>query len=533
MKARVANWAALGLFLAVFLTVYSPVLHTDYAFLDDYHDLAGGPHGWSITKKMREGRPLYALATRLFLQSATHIEDLRYARFVGVVGIGLVAWLVFLILTRSGWSRFQAFCVGVIIGSSLPFQVCAAWASVALYPFAALVSGLAFLLGEGAFATHRRARQWLLAAGSVLVLLAALTLHQTAAMFFWVCAAIVVLKPDTPLGDMLRRLRLYLLIGMAGLLLGFGVYALAAVVYPGYPARTGLVQDIPAKVVWFCGKALPNALHFVLLSPGYWILSGQGSAPSPLHRSVDVGIAWAMAGLIPSGLLLYFRGTWRERCGKLGLAGALLPLSYAPNLVVAENWASYRSLLSLTALVIVYAFLALRGYALRWRHSKGESSYPVERKAKRCTLSPVWANAAAGGVASVCAMLATWQVQTSVVTPQVRELGFMGSQLMQGNLAQAGSIYVVRPRWQDTLAPPAHYEFGLPSSFPDWNPPAMVSLLLRELAPDSAHLPITSVAAEAPIKPPPGSLVVDMRLSRLSPAANGSATEAGPIPAGQ
>lgn len=123
MKARVANWAALGLFLAVFLTVYSPVLHTDYAFLDDYHDLAGGPHGWSITKKMREGRPLYALATRLFLQSATHIEDLRYARFVGVVGIGLVAWLVFLILTRSGWSRFQAFCVGVIIGSSLPFQV--------------------------------------------------------------------------------------------------------------------------------------------------------------------------------------------------------------------------------------------------------------------------------------------------------------------------------------------------------------------------------------------------------------------------
>ena len=67
MKARVANWAALGLFLAVFLTVYSPVLHTDYAFLDDYHDLAGGPHGWLITKKMREGRPLYALATRLFL----------------------------------------------------------------------------------------------------------------------------------------------------------------------------------------------------------------------------------------------------------------------------------------------------------------------------------------------------------------------------------------------------------------------------------------------------------------------------------
>ncbi len=551
MKVRLAGWAALGLFLAVFLTVYTPVLHTDYAFSDDYPDLAAGPQGGSIPKKIREGRPLYALATWLFLQSATTIEELRYARFGGVVGIGLMAWLVFLILVRAGWSRFQSFCVGVMIGTSLPFQVYAAWATAATFPFASTVSGLAFLLAEWALATSRRLRQGLLAAGSSLVLLAALTIYQPAAMFFWVCVAIVVLKPDTPPGAMIRRLRFYGLIGMAGLPLAFGVYELGAVVYPDHPARTGLVQDIPAKVVWFLGEVLPNALNFVLLSPGYLLLSGQGSVP--LHqsvdvsiaqavagliyyyssfiliRSVDVGIAWAVAGLTAGGLLLYFQGTWRERLWKLGLAGMLLPLSYAPNLVAAESWASYRSLSSLSSLVVVYTFLAWRGYASRCR------------QARRLTFSPVWANAAAGGLASACALLATWHVQTSFVVPQVRELEFMRSQLTQGNLAEARSIYVIRARWQDTLAPPVRYdEFGLPSSFPDWGALGMVSLLLRELAPDSAHLPVISVAADGRITPPPDSLVVDMRrmtmrreLSRLSPAAAGSATGAGPSGAGQ
>ena len=46
-----------------------------------------------------------ALALRGFLQVADGIEDLRYARLAGVLGIALVAWIVFRTLVRAGWNR--------------------------------------------------------------------------------------------------------------------------------------------------------------------------------------------------------------------------------------------------------------------------------------------------------------------------------------------------------------------------------------------------------------------------------------------
>ena len=79
-----------------------------------------------MAKKIGEGRPLLALGTWLFLHTATDIEDLRSLRFMGIVGIALLAWSVFHILVRTGWSRVQSFCVGVIMGTHLPVTVVAA-----------------------------------------------------------------------------------------------------------------------------------------------------------------------------------------------------------------------------------------------------------------------------------------------------------------------------------------------------------------------------------------------------------------------
>ena len=102
MKVQFTGWPVFGLFLAVFLTAYAPVLLTPYAFSDDYPNLAAGPQEAEIAEKIREGRPLLALGTRLFLHTATDIEDLRSLRFMGIVGIALLAWSVFHILVRTG-----------------------------------------------------------------------------------------------------------------------------------------------------------------------------------------------------------------------------------------------------------------------------------------------------------------------------------------------------------------------------------------------------------------------------------------------
>ena len=494
MKVQFTGWPVFGLFLAILLTAYAPVLLTPYAFSDDYPNLADGPQGAAITAMIREGRPLLALGTWLFLHTATDIEDLRSLRFMGIVGIALLVWSVFHILVRTGWGQVRSFFMAVILCTTLPFHVYAAWATVAFYPYAALISGLSFALAERSFDEQRRLPTWLLAAGASLLLLAALTIHQPAAMFFWVLTAVALLKPDTPLGEALRRFGWYGLIAAGGMLGGLGVVELGLALNPDIPARSGLVQDIPLKVVWFLFEALPNALHFALLSPS-WLFSGEGPTLSPFQRGLDILLAWGALGVIAGGLALYFQGTHTERLGKVGLAGAILLLSYTPNLVVAENWATYRTLSSLSSIVVLYTLCACHGYAqhLRW------------------PFAPGWAKAGMGSIALASVLSAMYHVQTYFVAPQVRELALMRSQLVQEDISRVRGIYVVCSTRQDTLAPLVRYgEFGFPSSAASWAPASMVFFLLREMTPDYTHLPVTVVAADDPIDPPPDSLIVDM-----------------------
>ena len=119
-----------------------------------------------------------------------------------------------------------------------------------------------------------------------------------------------------------------------------------------------------------------------------------------------------------------------------------------PNLVVAENWATYRTLSSLSSVVILYTLCACHGYAhsLRW------------------PFAPGWAQAVMGSIALACVLSAMYHVQTYFVAPQVRELALMRAQLAREELSQARGIYVVCSTWRDTLAPLVRYdEFGFPS----------------------------------------------------------------------
>lgn len=497
MRTPFTGWPALGLFLAVFLIAYAPVLLTPYAFYDDYADLAAALRGdlsLAINKKITEGRPLSALLTNS-LTMARDIGDLRYLRCVGVLGIALLAWSLFRLLTRTGWGHAQSFFVSVIMGTTLPFQVYAAWATAAVSPFAALASGLAFTLADRSFDEQDRLPKWLLGAGACLVLLIALTIYQPAAMFFWVFASVVLLKPDMPQCVMLRRFGWYCLIVMSGLLLGFVVYILGSHLYLDQLGRGGLVQDIPAKIFWFLFAPFRNALNFALLSPTHWLFSGGDPALSFFHKAGDVVVAWSVFSVIVGGLMLYWDGTLKKRLWKLGVALSLFPLSYLPNLVVAADVAAYRSLSVLTSVVVVYVFVAFRGYAQHLRRP----------------LSSFGVNAAIGGVALASVLAAGYRVQTYFVLPQVQELEILRSQLVQEDLASVRGIYVICPTWRATLAPLVRYdEFGYPSSA-SWGARSMVFLLLRDISPDYAHLPVTTVAADSPIEPPPGSLVVDMR----------------------
>ena len=512
-RPSVSNPLVAGFFLAVFLACFASVIANDYGYWGDYSRLVEGPQGWQVKRSYLEGRPIKALIASLALQWVTDVEHLRYARLVGVLGIALLAYCVFRTLALAGWNRFQRLCVAVIMGTALPFQVWAACAECALFPFAALAAGLAFVLGERAFESRRRSR-WLLAAGAVLALLAALAIYQPAAMFFWVFAAVALLKPDDDLRDTFRRFGWYCAIALAGMCAGYVVYVLGPVWAPdpGMPYKQfGLVRDIPARVVWFLFIYLTDAVNFVTPSPSYWLFPGAGGelsirlyrgisegllamnialhpfqalalaptgALSLVHKIADLVIAWSVFALIGGGLWLYFRGARRERLWKCGIAVSLLFLASIPILVVEAKHLGYRTMPALASVIVLCAYFAFQGYT-------GRAGRLV---------SPARAHAVLGVAAVACVLSAAWHVHTFFTVPQVRELALMRSELAQADLSRIRSIRVVlpAPRQQDTPAPFIWREFGTTPSILDFrgHVRSMVTLLLRELAPEHAGLPI-------------------------------------------
>ena len=454
MRPSVSDWPVLGLFFAVLLTVYAPVLITPYAFYDDYVNLSAAVRGDSsglLMKKMTEGRPLHAvLSNSISFPLVGEIADLRYLRLVGIIGLSVLAWSIFRMLVRTGWGGGlrQSVCVAMIIATCPSSQVYAAWATTAFFPYSALISGAAFLLAERGFDSRRSLLKVTFGAGASFALLAALSIYQSTAMFFWVFAAVRVLRPETSLRDIFHRVCWYCLIVMAGLLLGFFVYSLTSYLYINELSRGGLVQDIPRKIVWFFRDPLPNAMNFFSLSPSHWFLPNGVPFVDRLHRAVNIAIAGGPLLFVLGGLGLYFQGTFKQRLWKLGVAVSLLPLSYVPQLVAFHRSAVYRGLLSLTSLLVVYMILALRGYARRWR-----------------PLSSLRVNIVTGSIALACALLATYNTHTYFVVPQVREFETLRAQLVSEDLPSARSIYLIRPNWRDTLAPLVRYdEFGARSS---------------------------------------------------------------------
>ena len=243
-RRRLPGPSVFLLFLAVFSACYAPVLIAHYGFSDDYAALVYGPSGWHIEKQVLEGRPLFALWTKLIHYPATGIEDLRYVRLAGIFGISLLACSVFRLLVRSGRRRFQSLCVAAIMCSALPFQVHAAWATTAPFPFAAFISGIAFHLGERAF--QDGVTKWLPAAGAALALAAATMIYQPAAMFFWVFVAVSLLAPEgvSP-GNVIRRFGRYCAIGLAGIWLG--LHRSGRRLRPGYAKRQGERRVAPFR----------------------------------------------------------------------------------------------------------------------------------------------------------------------------------------------------------------------------------------------------------------------------------------------
>src|SRR5713101_3476904 len=198
-KLLPAEWRVLAFFLVAFCACYASVLVTPYAFMDDYALLVENIRGETEARTqwlIALGRPTYAVLVDLFFHYIHDISDLRYLRLAGVGGITLLAWFVYRLLVHVGWNRHQSVLLSAIVCTLPSFQVYAAWATTAFYVLAAIASGGAFHMAAQAFDQQRPLSKWSQTVAAVLIMTLALTIHQSADMFFWVFAVISLFRPD-------------------------------------------------------------------------------------------------------------------------------------------------------------------------------------------------------------------------------------------------------------------------------------------------------------------------------------------------
>ena len=453
-----------------FLIVYSSSILVPYAFSDSYAVLyAAMRHQVSSEAGLQvaSGRPLDAILYTWIFTPMRGIGDLRYLRVAGVIGIAALTTVAYRALGRTDLPRPLAIALPLLIGLAPAFQVYAAWSIMALDPWGAFLGGLAFTM-IGSSSTQ----SWHRITISFVILTGALAIYQPAAMMFWLFAGIAWLTSAETLNlrDVIR----------AGAVMGAALtaeYALAKglpfVLY-GHAntlGRTALVTDFLQKNEWFFDQPLRDALNLPLIAPRTWV-------------------AWTVAVFITRGLWLYFPRSPITRSIRLALATILLFLAYLPNLLVAENFSTYRTQVALTSLVWLYTALALVGWL---RGTRWERALPVF-----AVLAVV-----------TCAGLAARNVTLEFALPQATEYRMVAHALRESKLQGTKHFYFVLAKWNDTLAPLVRYdEFGLPSSSQPWVPRAMAWLILQ--ARHSRYAALVSSASVGDGPAPPGSTVIDL-----------------------
>ena len=470
------------IFLLTMTLTYVPVLVVVYATADDYAAVnAVSNYGTAeLGVRLTGGGPLDAISNRISFSLTTTVDSLRYLRGLSVLGIVLLACCLSRFLEAIGWTFFESVLVSIIIVTAPTFQVYAALSVAAMYPYAALAAGGALWMTEQQLAAtdlRNGAKSALPFLGALALLLVAINIHLPAAMFFWAFAGASLFRPGCTLRVVLLRFGTYLGVCVAALAVGVGLYHLGATLY-----GTGLLHalsseigtDAWSKLGWFVREPLVNALNWAVLFPHGWI-------------------AILVAITLMVGLLLYFEGNDYERLGQLAVAIVILPLAYLPNLVVAENWASYRTLCGLSAVVVVYFYLAMQGYLKLLRRFR-----PMPPTAAFLAVP-----------ALVACMLANYNVQTYFAWPLSRERAWIREQLEKTDLKNAKGIYVFPAEWHHSLAPGVRYdEFGLPFSSRDYALMPAVKTLVEELKPG---MPVEIAPREGTRQPPADFVVVDTR----------------------
>ena len=449
------------------LIAYWPATFHDFGLRDDYSNLreAHEEPGKVLQFCASHARPIYGWLLQATYGQTDTVQDLQWMRLGASLLLGTIALVSFRGLRAVGWSFSTSLCFAMLVALIPSAQVIAGWAVGWPYAATALLAFGGFFTVEGALSLGmsagpgRAVSQWTVALG---LMVGSALIYQPSAMFYVVpFAGALIVQRHRTVAQTARWAVIHL--GFVVGSLGLAYCVMSAFYATGVFVKSGRIafeHHWAEKIAWFLQEALPNALSLFVLNDNN-------------HRdhALYFGCAALVGAILLAGTYVEWRRYGRSR-GMIWLAALMgLPVfACAVSLIASEHYATYRTILAMTAVLLCFLVASVRALTESWG--------PVGRR-----------------------LLATVIVCTAFLTAQHHVYALIA--VPQGNewqLIMSGAKHVrlegSRPRIFAIASTPAdistatiyHDEFGSLSSNSEWVPKEMFKRAMHDLHPEIANL---------------------------------------------
>jgi hypothetical protein len=501
-RTRVFGLRALlvtGFLLLVPVLTYWPATFHDFGLRDDYSNLreAHEEVGKVVGFCASAARPIYGWLLQSTFQHTNTVQSLQWLRLGASLLLGALSLVSFRGMRSLGWSFNGSLCFAVLLSLMPSAQVIASWAIGWPYALAALLAVGGFFAADGALSVglsagpRRAVGQWAVALGLMVV---SALIYQSSSMFYAVpMAAALIVQRRRSLSEAAR---------WAGTHVGFVVatmglaYCIMSALYGAHvfvkSERIAFEHHWVEKIAWFIQEPLPNALSFFVLND-----DNQRD-----HLQYIIGAA--LAGLILiAGAALEWRRHGRTRGIIWSVALVALPtFAFSISLVASERYATYRTILGMTGVLLCFLVASINALTQSWSGTH------------RRMLAMVAVAAAY--------LMAQHHAYALIAVPQGNEWQLIMSGAKQVRM-DASRLETHRPRIFAIASAPSdistatiyHDEFGSLSSNSEWVPREMFKRAMHDLHPGVVNIDSRYDFATGPRLPADQSFDVIIDLHRL------------------
>jgi hypothetical protein len=481
-SSRVRAWLLTAALFFMPLATYWPATFHDYGLRDDYSNLreAHEEPGTVLKFCASHARPIYGWLLQASYGQTSSVQNLQWMRLAASLLLGAICLVMFRGLRALGWSFNTSLLFAILLALVPSAQVIASWAVGWPYAATALLAIAGFFTVEGAITVGltagvgRAAGQWLVAVGIMVV---SALIYQPSALFYVVpLAGALIAQRRRTLPQTVRWMGIH--VGFVVAALGVAYCTMTVLYSAGVFAKSGRIafeHHWVEKLVWFLREALPNALSLLVINDN----NGRDFLMYLACASV-VGL------LLIAGTVLEWRRYGRTR-GLIWTAGLIgLPVfALMVSLVASERYATYRTILAMTAVLLCFLVASARALTESWGGTG------------RKLLATL--------VVSVAFFMAQHHAYDLIAVPQGNEwqIILQGAKHVRLDGTTRPRIFAVASAPADiSTASIYHDEFGSLSSNSEWVPKEMFKRAMHDLHPEVANIESRYVISEGYYIPP-------------------------------